>query len=135
MTKKPTSKNKQVTSKRKSTPGGNILLTLTLVPLVIGILLIGAWVLDIAIFDEPQLHITVGILFILFGFVASNALQKRWKLAAGWGLLMCADLVILAWLAVWAQVVAIGFGLVGLVFLSIEFYSHYRRGRAENAKQ
>lgn len=126
MTKKSTSKNKQVTLQRKSKPGSNLLLTLTLVPLVIGILLIVAWVLDIAIFDEPQLHVTVGVLFFLFSFAVSNILQKRWMLAAGWGLLLCADIIILAWLHVWAQSVALVVGLAGVVLLGIEFYRHYQ---------
>jgi len=106
-----------------------------LVPLVIGVLLIGAWVLDIEIFEDPQAQITVAVLFILLGFAASNAMQKRWRLAAGWGLLMIADLIILAWLNVWAQTVAIGIGVMGITFLAIEFYRQYRQGRVENKKK
>lgn len=135
MTKKTISRNKQATSRRKSAPGRNLLLTLTLVPLVIGILLIVAWVLDIAVFDEPQLHVTVGVLFFLLSFAVSNALQKRWMLAAGWGLLMCADLIILAWLHLWAQSAAMVVGLFGLVLLGIEFYRQYQLGRVEKANK
>ena len=83
--------------------------------------------------EDPQSQVTIGILFFLLSFAASNALQKRWRLAAGWGLLMCADLVVLAWLELWAQVVAIGFGLVGLIFLIVEFYRQYQQGKAEKA--
>jgi len=50
-------------------------------------------------------------------------------------LLMCADLVILAWLELWAQVVAIGFGLVGLIFLAVEFYRQYQQGKLEKVKK
>ena len=135
MAKNPPSKGKQVKSVRKSTPGKNLLLTLTLVPLVIGILLIGAWALDISIFDEPVLHVTVGILFFLLSFTLSNVLQKRWMLATGWGLLMCADIVILAWFHVWAQSVAIAVGLVGLGFLGVEFYRQYQLNKLEKAKK
>ena len=131
MTKKSTSKNKRSDPQRRSTLGGNLLLTLTLVPLVIGIILIIAWALDISIFDEPQLHVTVGILFFLFSFTASNVLQKRWMLAAGWGLLMSADIIILAWLHVWAQSAALVVGLSGVVLLGIEFYRQYQLGRAK----
>jgi len=112
-----------------------VLLTLTLVPLVVGLLFIGAWVLDVSVLDDPQAQVTVGILFFLFSFAASNALQKRWRLAAGWGLLMCADLVILAWLELWAQVAAIVLGLVGLGFLAVEFYRQYRQGQIEKARK
>lgn len=135
MAKKSTSKNKMVTSQRKSNPGHNLLLMLTLVPLVIGMILIAAWVLDIAIFDEPQMHVTVGILFFLLSFAASNILQKRWRLATGWGLLACANLIILAWLHVWTQSIAMLVGLVGLVLLGIEFYRQYQLGKAEKANK
>jgi membrane-bound ClpP family serine protease len=126
MAKKAASKTKP---SRRSTPGGNLLLTLTLVPLVIGILLIIAWVLDFSIFDEPQLNVTVGVLFLLLSFALSNVLQKRWMLAAGWGLLMCADIIILAWLHVWAQSIALVVGLAGMVFIGIEFLGQYRLKR------
>ena len=135
MTKKSISKNKQSDPQRRSTLGGNLLLTLTLVPLVIGIILIIAWALDISIFDEPQLHVTVGILFFLFSFTASNVLQKRWMLAAGWGLLMSADIIILAWLHVWAQSAALVVGLSGVVLLGIEFYRQYQLGRAKKVSK
>jgi hypothetical protein len=135
MTKKSPSRRKKSESQKQSSPGRNVFLTLTLVPLIVGILLIGAWVLDILILEDPQSQVTVGILFFLLSFAASNALQKRWRLAAGWGLLMCADLVILAWLDLWAQVVAIGVGLVGLIFLAVEFYRQYQQGKLEKARK
>jgi hypothetical protein len=68
-------------SKRRSSPGRNVLLTLSLVPLVIGMILIGAWVLDLEVLKDPQSQITVGIFFFLLSFTASNALQKRGRLA------------------------------------------------------
>jgi len=76
---------KNPSSKRESSPGRNVILALTLVPLVIGIILIGAWVLDLELLDNPQSQVTVGIFFFLLAFAASNAIQKRWRLAAGWG--------------------------------------------------
>ena len=112
----------------------NRLLMLTLVPLVIVSMLIGAWALDILVFGDYQSQVNVGIFFFLLSVAASNVLQKRWRLAAGWGLLMCADLVLLIWLEVWAQAVAIGIGLVGLVFLVIEFYHQYQQQRLEKGR-
>jgi hypothetical protein len=135
MTKKLPSRSKKSGLQKQSSPGRNVLLTLTLVPLVVGILLIGAWVIDISILEDSQSQMLVGILFFLLSFAASNALQKRWRLAVGWGLLMCADLVILAWLELWAQTVAIGFGLVGLIFLAVEFYRQYQQGKLEKARK
>lgn len=133
MAKKSKQKYARAAAQKRSGLGKNLLLTLTLVPLIIGVLLIGAWVLDILVLDDFQAQITVGVLFFLLSFAASNALQKRWRLAAGWGLLMCADLVLWAWLEVWAQVTALGVGLIGLVLLVIEFYKQYRSGRAEKS--
>lgn len=135
MTKKSSARSKKLSAQKASSPGNNVLLMLTLVPLVIGVLFIGAWALDMSILGDAQSQITVGILFFLFSFAASNALQKRWRLAAGWGLLICADLVLLAWLDLWAQLVAIGFGLVGLIFLASEFYKQYQQGKPNKAQR
>lgn len=133
MAKKSKQKYTRTAAQKRSGLGKNLLLTLTLVPLVIGVLLIGTWVLDILVLDDFQSQITVGVLFFLLSFAASNALQKKWRLAAGWGLLMCADLVLMGWLEVWAQVTALGVGLIGLILLLIEFYRQYRSGGLEKA--
>jgi hypothetical protein len=133
MAKKTKQKYTRTAPQKRSGLGKNLLLTLTLVPLIIGVLLVGAWVLDILVLDDFQSQITVGVLFFLLSFAASNALQKRWRLAGGWGLLMCADLVLMGWLEVWAQVTALGVGLIGFVLLVIEFYRQYRSGRLEKA--
>lgn len=135
MSTKSSSKNKNVTSLRKIAPGKNLLLALTLVPLIIGVLLIGAWLLDIEIFDVPQLHITVGILFFMLSFAISNLLQRRWMLAIGWGLLMVADIIVLVWLHVLAQSFALVVGLIGVVFLGTEFYRQYQANKVEQAKK
>lgn len=130
MAKKQTRKsNRNIRSKKVSSPGKNILLALTLVPFIIGVILIGAWVLDLELLENPQSQVTVGIFFFLLAFTASNAIQKRWLLVAGWGLLAIADLVTLAWLNLAAQIVALSLGLVGLVLLGTEFYKQYQQGK------
>jgi len=129
----PKTKKKQ-TSKKRSSPGKNILMTLTLVPIIIGVILIGAWALEIEVLKN-QSEVTVGVLFFLIGFTASNALQKRYKLAAGWGALAVADLILLTWLSVWAQGVALVVGLIGAVYLGIEFYKQYRQDKEKEAKK
>lgn len=134
MTKKHPSKARHGKPSQRSSPGRNLLLMLTLVPLVIGILLILAWLLDMSIFEKPELHVTVGILFFLLSFTLSNVIQKRWMLAAGWGLLMCADIILLIWLQVWAQAAAIVVGLVGVVFLGREFYRQYQNQQQKGRK-
>lgn len=125
---------KRKTSTKRSSPGRNVFLALTLVPLVIGIILIGAWVLDLEILDNPQSQITVGIFFFLLSFTASNAIQKRWRLAIGWALLAIADIVTLAWLNVVAQGLALILGLVGAILLGIEFYKQYQQGKIKNKR-
>ena len=82
--------------------------------------------------DSLQSQITVGVFFFLLSFTASNAVQKRWNLTAGWGILAVADLIVLAWLNVWAQAIASVVGLVGIVVLGIEFYKQYRLNKVEN---
>jgi len=132
MPKKQSAKNyKRLPSKKEASPGKNVLLALSLVPLVIGLILIGAWVLDLELLNNPQSQVTVGIFFFLLTFTASNAIQNRWRLAAGWGLLAVADLITLAWLNIAAQIGAIGAGLFGIVLLGIEFYQHYKQGKAK----
>ena len=130
MAKKASKKNKK---KKRSSLGKNILLTLTLVPVVIGLLLILAWALDFEIL-ENQSEIQVGIFFLLLGFALSNALQKKYGLAAGWGALAIADLIILTWWNVWAQTIAAVAGLTGFIFLGIEFYKQYQQNKVEKRK-
>ena len=132
-TKKKNTTNK-LSSKKRSSPGKNILMTLTLVPMIIGVILIGAWALEIEVLKN-QSEVTVGVLFFLLGFAASNAFQKRYKLAAGWGALAVADLILLTWLSVWAQGVALVVALIGIVYLGIEFYKQYRRDKEKETKK
>ena len=134
MAKKSTSKGKKTSLTKKSSPGRNVLLSLTLVPLVIGLILVGAWALDLEILGDPQSQVIVGVFFFLVSFAASNALQKRWRLAGGWGLLAVADLVTLAWLNLAAQVIALGLGLVGVILLGIEFYNQYLQNKKDKTK-
>ena len=133
MAKKSTSKHKKKPSPKRSSPGKNVFLALTLVPFVLGLILIGAWVLDIEILDNLQSQITVGILFFLLSFAASNALQKRWRLAAGWGILAVADLIVLAWLDIRAQIVALSVGSVGAALLGFEFFRQIAEKRNEES--
>ena len=135
MAKKSSKKSTKKTSTKRSSPAKNVFLALTLVPFVIGVIFIGAWVLDLEVLDTPQSQVTVGIFFFLISFVASNAIQKRWRLAAGWGLLAVADIVTLVWLNVAAQIVALSIGLIGVILLGIEFYSQFQQNKLDKAKK
>ena len=129
MAKKASKKNKRM---KRTSPGKNILLMLTLVPVVVGLLLILAWALDFEILAN-QSEVQVGLFFLLFGFTLSNVLQKRFGLAAGWGSLAVADLIILTWWNIWAQAIASIAGLSGLAFLGVEFYKQYQRDKLKKA--
>ena len=135
MAKKSSKKSTKKTTTKRSSPAKNVFLALTLVPFVIGVIFIGAWVLDLEVLDTPQSQVTVGIFFFLISFVASNAIQKRWRLAAGWGLLAVADIVTLVWLNVAAQIVALSIGLIGVILLGIEFYSQFQQNKLDKAKK
>ncbi|GAB4504217.1 MAG: hypothetical protein Fur0043_12100 [Anaerolineales bacterium] len=135
MTKKVSQKRGKHGVAERPSPARNVFLALTLVPLVIGIILVGAWVLDLEILDDSQSQVTVGIFFFLLAFTASNLVQKRWRLATGWGLLAVADLVTLAWLNLAAQITALLVGLAGIVLLGLEFYAQYQRQKAGEKKK
>jgi hypothetical protein len=124
-------KPKRKKSKRNS---NNILLSLTLVPMVIGLLLIGAWAIDIYIFNVPETQTLTGMLFILFSFAASNILQKKTRLAVGWSFLTVADVVLLLWVELWAQIVAIILGVVGVGIILYEFYHRWQEERSKAKK-
>lgn len=119
--------NRSRKSSRKDRPAwSKLLLTLTLVPMVMGILLILSWALEFDLWGAPEDQIVVGFLFILFSFAASNAVQRNWRLAGGWALLTIADLLVLSWLQVWVQVLSMLAGLAGLALIAIEFVQRYR---------
>lgn len=121
--------------KRQKGSWTRLLLALTMVPMVLGLLLIGAWALDFNIFNNPQSQTLVGILFILFSFAASNGLQKKRDLAIGWSLLTVADLVLLIWVELWAQILALIAGVVGLGFVLVVFYRRWNEEQAKTKKK
>ena len=129
---KPKNKKKRGQAKRSWI---NLLLALTLVPMMFGGGLILAWAFDIYIFNDPESQPLIGILFVLFGFAGSNALQKNRDLAIGWALLGLADLVSLVWVQFWSQITALVVGLAGLGFLLAGFYQRYKEDQAKTRKK
>ncbi len=113
----------------------NLSLTLTLVPLIVGFLLVGAWLLDIILWESPDTQIVIAILFILVSFAASNAIQGHWILATGWALLTLSDLMVLTWINLWAQIAAFVFGAAGLGFLGFEFFRRWRQQKQDKPKK
>ncbi len=110
-----------------------LLLALTLVPLVIGGLLILGWALDILLWENAT-QVYVGILFILASFAASNGLQKHWYAASGWALLAISDMLLLAVVNIFSQIAAIVLGAMGLLLLSMEFYRRWRERSGDQHK-
>jgi hypothetical protein len=112
-----------------------LLLALTLVPMMFGVGLILAWAFDIYIFGDSESQPFIGMLFILFGFAASNALQRNRELAIGWFLLAVADLISLMWAHFWVQISALIVGLAGLGFLTAGFYQRYKEDQIKTKKK
>ena len=93
-----------------------------MVPAAVGLLLIIAAVCGAVVWDSTQQQVMMGFFYILFSFVVSNAIQKQWKLVAGWAVLGSA-----VWLAVnqsameaklaSAALIALGIGLLSSEFL------------------
>jgi hypothetical protein len=108
-----------------------LLLALTLVPLVIGGLLILGWALDIYLWDNAITQIYVGLLFILASFALSNGLQKYWYAAVGWVLLAISDLLLLVVVNLFSQLAAFVIGAAGLLMLGMEFYRRWHKQSAE----
>lgn len=125
--------NRKAAPKEKRSPARNVWLMLTLVPLITGVLLIFAWAMDFLVLEDPQAQLFVGIFFFLLSFAASNLLQHRRNLAIGWGLLMGADLILLGWLNLWAQIAAILVGATGLGFILVEFYRQYQQSDTDRS--
>lgn len=118
-------KNKSKKSaKIKQKPGGwkNLLLALSLVPLVAGIFLIIAWALDWDITGSLENQVFVGILFLLLSFTMSNLVQQRWLLGFGWLLLALADFLILLTLDSSIQITAVVIGIAGLVLIGFRYF-------------
>jgi hypothetical protein len=103
------------------------LLLLVMVPLGVGLLLIISAFTGAVVWGTPRKQVIMGGLYILFSFVASNAIQKQWVLAAGWALLGLA-----AWLGLNQQepvvkIIAAAFLGVSVALLIREFLRRRRR--------
>lgn len=103
------------------------LLLLAMVPLGVGLLLIINAFTGAVVWDTPRKQVIMGGLYILFSFMASNAIQKQWMLAAGWTLLGLA-----VWLGLNRQeplmkIIAAAFLGISVALLVREFLRRRRR--------
>ena len=121
MAKRPAPKPKTKSAISSQPNWIKLALALTLVPLVAGVVFIILWAIDIYLWEDSLAQALIGVLFILFSFAANNALQRRWVLASGWGLLGLADLLLLTTLDLRLQIPAIiaGFAGAGLILFEV----------------
>jgi hypothetical protein len=113
-------------SDNRKAPWRRLLLLLALVPLGVGVLLIISAFTGIVVWGGPREQVIMGGFYVLFSFVASNAIQKEWVLAGGWTLLGLA-----AWLALSRQetgskIIAAAFLGIGVAALSRELLRRRR---------
>ena len=133
MATKTSRKKKAEQAQRKRDAWKNVLLALTLVPLVIGVLLVVLWAgLDIDLWDARENQVVVGTLFILLSFGLSNAVQKNWMASAGWLLLMAGDAVLLTTRNLTVQIASGVLGGLGLIFLIVAIL---KKAHAQETKQ
>lgn len=114
----------------KNTPAWRqILLALTLVPLVAGGVLILLWAFDVFLWQPPDNQLTVAVLFVFFSFSASNFLQGKWLVGLGWFLLMIADGILLSQVRGTVQIAAIVVGIIALIIFAVEIILRLRSQR------
>jgi hypothetical protein len=102
-------------------------LLLAMVPLAVGILLIISAFTDAVVWGTPRKQVLMGVLYILFSFVASNAIQKQWNLAAGWTLLGLAIWLGLNHQETVVKIIAAAFLGISVSLLMREFLRRRRR--------
>lgn len=103
------------------------LLSLSLVPIIAGVVLVALWALDINVIGPLDSQPLVGLFFVLLGFVMSNAFQKLWRLALGWLLIAAADILLLVPAQDAVRYAAIAIGAIGLVLLIAEIAARVRQ--------
>ena len=127
---KPISK-KHIAALPQPMPGWRrLLLTLALVPLILGVLLIFAWAIDWDLWGGLDNQIVIGALFLLFSFFWMNAAQGNWPLAIGWLLLTIADYMVLSLRVEWSQRIGAVLGLAGILIVGYEYFSRIAKNRA-----
>jgi hypothetical protein len=104
-----------------------ILLLLALVPLVVGLLLILTALTGAVVWGTSWEQAVIGGFYILFSFVASNALQKQWTLVIGWLLLGVAAWLGINWPEVVARIIAAPLAGLSVALISREFLRRRRQ--------
>jgi hypothetical protein len=82
----PSKTSRPTRTNKKRPPWLNMLLMLSLVPMLGGFLIAAATAVGLVFMGSGEAQAMVGSIFMLGGFTLVNALQKKWLLALGWGL-------------------------------------------------
>ncbi len=96
-------------------------LLLAVVPGAVGLLLIITAVSGFIVWHSTQEQLMMGSSYILFSFIASNAIQKEWKLVMGWLALGVAALLVLGRPEIGAKFAAAALIGVSVTLLAREF--------------
>jgi hypothetical protein len=108
-------------------------LALTLVPIIIGLILMIAWVLDYNLTGSLENQGLVGMAFLLASFALSNLLQKRWNLLIGWVLLLVSNLITLLFpTELMMQIISLVLLLGALAMLGTEYFHRIRENAEAN---
>jgi len=103
-----------------------LLLLVTLVPLGVGVLLIISAFTGIVVWGAPREQVIMGGFYVLFSFVASNAVQKEWVLAGAWTLLGLAAWLVLNRPETETKIIAAALLGIGVAALSRELLRRRR---------
>lgn len=108
-----------------------VLLLLTIAPMALGVVLfVAAWA-DWVFLGSQMGQTVAGALLALLGFAASNAVQQRWLLAAGWTALAVAVYLLVGRSAErWALWLGAAAGVTALILLGLAFIGRYREIRS-----
>jgi hypothetical protein len=113
-------------SDNRKVPWRRLLLLLTLVPLGVGVLLIISAFTGVVVWGAPREQVIMGGFYVLFSFIAANAIQKEWVLAGGWTVLGLAAWLVLNRQETVTRIIAAALLGMGVAALSRELLRRRR---------
>ena len=127
MAAKKQSKSLQKTQEQPQRPRWvNLLLALTLLPIISGGILLVTPLLGFNIFEPREMQWFFGLFLLFSGFALSNYLQKKWMLAVGWTALALCGVLLWFFSEIWIQAAAVALGCSGLASIVYEFWQRTR---------
>ena len=126
MAARPSVQRQLSRSDNRKVPWRRLLLLVTLVPLGVGVLLIISAFTGVVVWGAPREQVIMGGFYVLFSFIASNAIQKEWVLAGGWTLLGLATWLVLNRQETETRIIAAALLGIGVAALSRELLRRRR---------